>query len=429
MLPKTYFCQLLDEVGVAICGFDAEHRTTFWNRTFLDFFPEHDGFVARGEPYAENLWRFYRTRRAESEQDELERLVAEGVARHAQQQQPFAFTHHGRRLQAASMPDDNGGRVRIWRQLVETAATPQPASPIPAFDSLEHIPDGACVVDEEQRLLVCNDAFRRLYDLPSALPLVGSTLDEIVARAWRDISMAAGMRALLRNRLSYDGAPFEVELPGGRWRRVITRRDVGGVGFCVHSDITVIKRQQQELVEAQSALEKANAELALIATQDPLTGLANRRSYEDRLAALAASGVGLILIDVDDFKAINDGFGHGAGDDVLRLMALAIDAAARGATALAARIGGEEFAVVGAPDLAALAGIAHEIRGRLASTDWATIHSSLARVTVSMGLSLSAGARDLRTLKDEADQALYNAKRKGKDRIEFGLEACLAKAG
>jgi PAS domain-containing protein len=270
MISKDYICALLDSMDVAVCGFDHEHRTAFWNRTFLDFFPEHAEFVRVGEPYADNLRRFYMVRLDQAEWGNIERFIAEGVARHAQQQQPFEFTHHGRRLQVASLPAPDGGRVRVWRAASRTAG------PIPDVDSLETIPDGATILDPKGRLLVCNETFRKLYDLPAHVAIVGLTIAEIVAACWRGvyavgrakISIANDRRdeqaiqASVLNALRYDGAAFEVELPGARWRRVISRHDAAGVAYAVHSDITAIKRQQHDLEEAQAALQEAQMEIA-----------------------------------------------------------------------------------------------------------------------------------------------------------------------
>jgi diguanylate cyclase (GGDEF)-like protein len=227
------------------------------------------------------------------------------------------------------------------------------------------------------------------------------------------------LRASLRNQLRYDGAPFEVELPSGRWLRVITRRHEAGLALCIHADISQLKRQQSDLIEAQAALTAAYGELALAATQDSLTGLANRRLYNERLDALLAFGAGLILIDVDNFKLVNDRFGHVVGDDVLRLVGLAVSGATEGNQALAARIGGEEFAVVAHADLPLLLTIAHDIRERLKQVDWTTVHSSLAQVTISVGVGMSSSGAELRPFKEAVDEALYRAKRNGKDRIEL----------
>ena len=88
-----------DGLGVAMCVFDTADATVLWNRTFLKFFPEHAADVHVGEPYVDNLRRFYRERLGPDELPLIERYVQEGLERHRTQQRPFSFEHLGRRLQ------------------------------------------------------------------------------------------------------------------------------------------------------------------------------------------------------------------------------------------------------------------------------------------------------------------------------------------
>jgi PAS domain-containing protein len=104
----------LEGLRIAMCVFDGEDRTLLWNRTFLEFFPEHDGQVFVGEPYRENLRRYYRARLGAQELPKLEGYVEEAVARHRAQSRPFAFAHRGRYLRVSSLSIAGGGRVRIW---------------------------------------------------------------------------------------------------------------------------------------------------------------------------------------------------------------------------------------------------------------------------------------------------------------------------
>jgi diguanylate cyclase len=102
----------LDGLGVAVCLFDDEDRTLHWNRGFLIFFPEHEGHIRVGEPYRDNLRRFYERRLQGDERAQLERFIDEGLARHRAQQQPYEFEHRGRRLRVSSLPVPGLGRVR-----------------------------------------------------------------------------------------------------------------------------------------------------------------------------------------------------------------------------------------------------------------------------------------------------------------------------
>ncbi|MCQ8239504.1 diguanylate cyclase [Rhizosaccharibacter radicis] len=186
---------------------------------------------------------------------------------------------------------------------------------------------------------------------------------------------------------------------------------------------------------AEQRLEAANAELVLIASRDGLTGLANRRRFDEMLAAEVRRAackrhpLSLVLLDVDRFKLYNDGYGHQAGDDCLRLVATAIGGAVRRPDDLVARYGGEEFAVL-LPGLDENEAAAIGERIRLAVRTLALTHHANRTcgglVTASVGcagirpedLDPGGPVADLaRKLLHEADRALYEGKRRGRDRV------------
>ncbi|KUL95391.1 hypothetical protein DK26_09525 [Bosea sp. WAO] len=422
MKLSRYLLDSLDALGIGACEYDASMRALGWNSTFLQLFPEDEGEIYVGEPYADNLVRFYRRRLPPEELPDIDRHVAEGVARHENQTQPFEFIHNGRRLRAASLQAPDGGRVRLWQRLdVESHAEAAPELVLPLIDALPFIPDGATILDANDRIIAANNAFRRLYDLPRGTLVVGRKLDEIIARCWAGTSPVAAWRAAISNGLRYDGVPFEIELPGQRWLRLIARHSAGGLSFFTHADITVAKRQQMELLEAQEALRRANAALAELAETDGLTGLANRRRFVARLADAVAltQPLSLMMIDADHFKSINDRFGHLVGDACLRTIGKVIADQVAPVSALVARIGGEEFGVLLAGvRLEAAYGMAAAIRRSLASVPWPTLHPDLTGVTVSIGVCAGEGPLDATSLHARADDALYAAKRNGRDRIE-----------
>ena len=430
MKLSRYLLDSLDALGIGVCEYDGEMRALCWNQTFLQIFPEDVGEIYVGEPYADNLLRFYQRRLSPEEMPEINRHVAEGVTRHENQTQPFEFIHNGRKLRASSLRAPDGGRVRMWQTLdVETPAETAPELVLPVMDALRFIPDGATILDAKQRVVAANDAFRRLYDLPRGVPVVGRTLDEIISWCWRGASPTGAWRAAISNGLRYDGVPFEIELPGQRWLRLIARHSKGGVSFFTHADITVTKRQQMELLDAQEALRRANAALAELAETDGLTGLANRR-FVTRLADAAARAepLALMMIDVDHFKTINDRFGHLVGDACLKAIAEVIAAQVTSASALVARIGGEEFGILlGDASIEVAKEVATTIRRALRRVPWRLLHDELTGVTVSIGLCTGKGPLDGTSLHAGADTALYAAKRNGRDRIELASPPAAAR--
>jgi len=169
-----------------------------------------------------------------------------------------------------------------------------------------------------------------------------------------------------------------------------------------------------------------NVQLSIeMAITDALTGLFNRRYMESHLATLieqaAARGkpLSVLVLDVDYFKAVNDTHGHDAGDDVLRDFALRIKRSIRGID-LACRYGGEEFVVVmPETDVTVAAMVAERLRRRIAAEPF-SIHGGTREVpvTISIGIAALRDREDnaARVLK-RADQALYRAKREGRNRV------------
>jgi diguanylate cyclase (GGDEF)-like protein len=159
------------------------------------------------------------------------------------------------------------------------------------------------------------------------------------------------------------------------------------------------------------------------AATDSLTGLANRRSFDDELALewRRAERVGeplaLVLLDLDNFKSINDGRGHQAGDAVLRRVAAILDSGARNAD-LAARYGGEEFALL-APetDLLGATKLADRLRGDLEAATIQLPDGEELSVTASFGVAVKGTLERPEQLIAAADEALYEAKRNGKNRV------------
>jgi diguanylate cyclase (GGDEF)-like protein len=173
-----------------------------------------------------------------------------------------------------------------------------------------------------------------------------------------------------------------------------------------------------------AALGKAldHSRLREFSLRDGMTGLFNRRAFEELLVIEGerreAVPLSLLLIDIDNFKSINDRFGHPVGDDVIAAVGKAIGEECRGGD-LAARYGGEEFAVLlpGA-SVASAACVAERIRGRIAAIDFSYSFEDFA-VTGSFGVACrmepqGCGVKDLVS---RADSALYAAKRSGKNRV------------
>src|SRR5690606_18009811 len=177
---------------------------------------------------------------------------------------------------------------------------------------------------------------------------------------------------------------------------------------------------------AQTSVEAGyHQEIYQLATHDALSGLYNRRHFSETLDHEIARAhrhghlLSLCIVDVDLFKSINDTFGHLAGDDVLRRIAGVIRGHVHGGD-LAARIGGEEFAVLlPESDLAAAVAFADRLRAAVAATGFESCGAPRS-ITISIGVAAAATpAADGAALMAAADTALYRAKETGRDRVCF----------
>ncbi len=184
----------------------------------------------------------------------------------------------------------------------------------------------------------------------------------------------------------------------------------------------VILRLDGAFTDVKRTLEvrhRLEDELRHQAFHDPLTGLGNRALFVERLAAAFSAGwstVGVILLDLDEFKSVNDTLGHQAGDQLLVEVADRLRSAV-GATDLAARLGGDEFAVLmTGGDPASAADTAHSVLQALRRP--MEVERHLVFVDASAGVAVGHGTADVDDLLRDADIAMYLAKSQGKGRVE-----------
>jgi diguanylate cyclase (GGDEF)-like protein len=190
----------------------------------------------------------------------------------------------------------------------------------------------------------------------------------------------------------------------------------------------LVEEKSAALTQVNQRLREANQQLEQLSHRDGLTGIANRRRFDEVLASewgraqRHSDSIALLLLDIDDFKSYNDGYGHLAGDDALRQVARALGAALSRAEDCVARYGGEEFAVllpqsslIDAQNVASH--VAHAIE-QLALPH--AYSRAAAHLTVSIGVAALVPHADLDalTLVTRADGALYRAKTLGRNRIE-----------
>lgn len=307
---------------------------------------------------------------------------------------------------------------RSQRQLQEALETADNARAL-LEDIVEAVPDGIVAFDANERLILHNRAFLSFYESFGHDALAGKTFEELMrsglqqnqfsANSNRQIDQAEWLRDRLE-RFRNPGASWVMQLHDGRWLQVRDRKTANGNTVGIRSDVSAIKRNEQTL--------------KYLAEHDVLTGLANREAVHGRLEALTANtssdanatSAMLVIIDLDNFKDINDTLGHDVGDEVLRVVASRLLDVAHNAD-VTCRLGGDEFGVVfsGLKDERdaqdQLVKLARHLKAPL------TVQSNKIHTTYSIGASLFP--RDGETpsqLFKNADIALYEAKRSGRDR-------------
>ncbi len=273
---------------------------------------------------------------------------------------------------------------------------------------------GLALADLTSRYIRVNATYAELLDRAPE-DLVGVPFMEVVHPDHREAGDEA-LQALLEGRRTTLTAEERYATSDGRelWVlhgvSLVTGEDGQPGWFAVSAqDITERRRAEQ-------AMRDLTAELTERAVRDPLTGLANRTLVEERLRgtlsrdARTGGTTGVLFLDLDGFKAVNDRFGHAVGDQVLRVVAGRLDACVRPSDTVA-RLGGDEFVVLAeGTTRAGLEPLVNRLQAAVAEP--VQVGTFTLQVGVSVGLAVStAGESDAASLLAAADDAMYAVKR------------------
>lgn len=283
--------------------------------------------------------------------------------------------------------------------------------------------DGLALFDKDGFLLFCNRQYGDFFPKSKSVRKEGAHILDILRATVRhgereDMPPDTGEAAILAAAARlHEDTDESFRLTDGRWLNLRRRVGQNGSSLVVVSDITAAK-------EAELGLRQLAEQMKDLAETDALTGVANRRVFDARLATelkkAEAGGrpLALLLIDIDFFKAFNDTYGHLAGDDCLRKIGACLEATAWGEADLPARYGGEEFAII-LPETGAEAAAtrAETLRERIRSLAIANEKSAFGVVTASIGLAVSRKPVTPQALIAAADDALYRAKEAGRNRL------------
>ena len=300
-------------------------------------------------------------------------------------------------------------------------------------ESIEALPLGVAVYDQHDRLLLFNKLATELAPYRYGGELIGRTFESILRRTLERgaIPDALGREEdWLRERLAGRGKlkrPLLRPRSDGRWMHLYEISTASGCLVMARLDVT-------ELVQKSMALERSNQQLERLSATDGLTGLANRRQFDQHLysewqrSMRSGLPISLLLLDIDHFKRYNDHYGHLAGDACLRQVAGILYDCAQRTGELVARYGGEEFALLlpGADADVAMT-VAQRCMDEVAKARIVHADSPVADcLTVSIGVATVVASQDLvpEGLVRCADEALYRVKSSG--RAHYVVAPCPA---
>jgi diguanylate cyclase (GGDEF)-like protein len=282
------------------------------------------------------------------------------------------------------------------------------------FDAaLSHMTQGLSMFDEHKRLVVWNKRFAELYDVPEKFLKVGTTYEDIIAdRFARGVTKAdtspEAIKAKITELSSLARDSHRVdELADGRFLLLSRQPMPGGGWLAIVEDITERKRAEAEIIH--------------LARHDVLTGLANRAEFNEKLEEAGkrlkrgGDAITVMMLDLDRFKAVNDMFGHPAGDELLVEVGRRLKSTLR-ETDLLARLGGDEFAIIqegGATQHEGAIALALRINNAIAEP------FDLGGFEVNVGTSIGIAMAPEHGIEPEgllksADLALYAAKAQGR---------------
>jgi diguanylate cyclase (GGDEF)-like protein len=289
------------------------------------------------------------------------------------------------------------------------------------FDAaLNNMSQGLCMVDANQRLIVCNEQYCELFELPPDAAQRGTPLRDLIARTFAPGSTDSTLSSVLAQQqiLIQERRPasYFQDLPDGRTIAVSHQPMAEGGWVATYGDVSERRR--------------AEARIAHMAHYDSLTDLPNRVLLRVRIgeACASASGaspnVAILSLDLDRFKAVNDTLGHAVGDALLVAVAKRLSGCVREGDAVA-RLGGDEFAVMQMEGAGDADGLARRIIERLGTPYEIDGHHVAIGTSVGIAIAPKDGATPDELLKN-ADLALYRAKTDGRGTycfFEAGMDA------
>jgi diguanylate cyclase (GGDEF)-like protein len=403
-------------ISEGLCMFDADSKLVISNERYASIYglpPElTQPGTAHGSIVEYRLGHGMQPVGAEGYVVQHEELLREGAAGVI-----TVSLGNGRVISIRHQPIADGGWVATHHDITDeiTRAQELQLQNLHFETALDNMRQGLCMFDRDKRLIVSNRRYAEMYEIPPDQVKPGMRLDEILRqRLGAGNAPVEGMNVFVDKRLSIaaenEPCTFDVEMSDGRVISILHQPFGDGCWVATHEDITEQRRHQ--------------AHIRHLAGHDALTDLPNRISFRGRLEEVKTrigngETVGILHIDLDGFKGVNDTLGHAAGDAVLKQVSQELTGCLREGDFLA-RLGGDEFAILTgrldrAEDAAALA---ERIVKKIAEPLEVDGHSVLIGASVGIAIAPIDG-NDGELLKRRADLAMYRAKAEGRSTYHF----------
>jgi diguanylate cyclase (GGDEF)-like protein len=422
--------EAVNNLSLGLIVFDSSRKVVFCNKRYMEIYRLSPEQIKPGTPISELIrHRLNLGLKASSDPDQY---IRERVANAAVADTMVHEFADGRIIARTLHPMPGGGGMATHEEITgqdeisarlkqqhELGKEQEEALRIRNFQfdtAINNMSQGLCFFDAAQRLIVCNDRYIEMYDLPPDRVRPGATLTEIVDLRFEAGSFPAMSRdeyLLWRNNVAVSASPTDsiVELRNGRTFKIRHRPmpDCGWVA--THEDITEQRRSE--------------VKIEYMAHHDSLTDLANRVLLNERLEQALGRRIHRVEmvavhhLDLDQFKAVNDTFGHPAGDKLLKIVAERLRGLVR-ETDTIARMGGDEFVIVQAPitDPAQATSLAQSVIKLMAEPFDIDGHQVVIGASVGIAVGPGDGLSPDKLLRN-ADLALYRAKGDGRGTFCF----------
>ena len=407
---KRHLETAISAMQQGLCLFDAERRLVISNDRFRELYNYPPKLLRPGTPLATILNDL--AQRGAKQGDMTVRQYADGILEDGRE---TVFNLDGKLISIVRTPVPGGGWVATHEDITERSQAERTLAKQAAelrrvneyFETaINNMPQGVCLFDDEQRVIVANSRYAEIYNLTAEQIQRGTTLQQILDyRQERGTSLntAADEYRSVNIKKTHE----VLDLADGRTVSISRRILSDGGWLTTHEDITERRKDERQI--------------AYLAAHDSLTGLLNRASFVEALDKIttrgkAAENAAVLLLDLDRFKAVNDTLGHAAGDQLLKEVASRLSSEIREQD-IVARLGGDEFAIIQkleSPNHEAAISLALRIIGVI--TKPFELDGCTASVGTSIGIVLCPEqGTDRPELMKKADLALYAVKEAGRN--------------